>query len=236
MKNSKIIFSILFTLFISLSFASRPIKGNGINTQQEITVDYFSKLSVDGMFDVQIEQGETQEVKISTDENIIKHVKAEVIDGELTITLSKPTKNIDKIALMITVTDISVINLSGAASLYSDVVISAENLTITTIETAKAQLEVATKELYIQSSGTSQLILAGTTDDLSVVTTATSYFDGLSLETADCTASAEDVSSIRINVKNNLSVLALGNSMVSFKGNPTIEDMTVGRDSKFNML
>ena len=95
MKNS--IVGIVLVVMSLVSCTSDDISGSGVLTTENRELNAFIAISVDGIANVNIVQGNAQSVKITADDNIIGLVKTEIKDGvlEIYLTSGHNYKNID---------------------------------------------------------------------------------------------------------------------------------------------
>ncbi len=99
---------------------NRRVTGSGEVVAEEIEVDLFEAIDLEGVANVYIETGKPQKVTLTAYENILKYVEVKVVGDELLIRLKEDVSlNTDEeIRLDIFVPDIEDITLSGVGNFY----------------------------------------------------------------------------------------------------------------------
>ena len=69
--------------------SNQKIKGNGNIISEKRTTTNYDKIAVSGFFDVQLVSGKEGDIIIKGEENLLPHIKIEVVNQELKITTEK---------------------------------------------------------------------------------------------------------------------------------------------------
>jgi hypothetical protein len=88
------LFNLGFTLFIYYL----PVIGNEKHTTETRKLANFDKLITGGAYNIRVEQGKENSIKINAESNIIKYISSEIKNGTLKISYSRsisPTKTIE---------------------------------------------------------------------------------------------------------------------------------------------
>lgn len=110
---------VLFSLLFFCSCAKEYIEGEGpVINDQTLDIKSFSKLSVDGPFEIHLTQGEAQSVTITSEQNIIDRTNKVVKEDKWNIHLQDGEyKNIAP-KLNITISQLSNLEVRGGATVY----------------------------------------------------------------------------------------------------------------------
>jgi len=113
---------IAFFVFMSVnSFAQRweTIKGNGQLKKENRTVSNFTALSSQGAMNVQIAYGNSDNVVVEADENLLPYIETSVENGKLTIKTKKNVnlKSSSKMVVHVSMTKINSLQLSGSGDI-----------------------------------------------------------------------------------------------------------------------
>ncbi len=84
MKKLALLLMLTFTVVtIGCSCSYNAIKGNGNEVTKEINVSDFSKIDASHAFDIEVVVGRNRDVKIETDENLMKYIEVFVENNTL---------------------------------------------------------------------------------------------------------------------------------------------------------
>jgi len=208
MKKSSIITTILVLLLI-FSCSSETIDGSGILESEYRNVDYFTKVSSEGVFEVNITQGLEQSIKITADNNVMTHIKTRVVDNELQLYLDNNNYRDLTVQIDIVATNLNSLKNSGIGNIYVD------NIN-----------EDGTFSIY--NSGTGSISVEGTASSLKIVNEGAGYIFGFAFLVNDCDINIEGSGDIEIDCSDNLNVHIEGSGNVYYKGFPTINASITG--------
>ncbi len=127
MKNHKyIIVAVFLLVFVSSACSAVPvfsstIEGSGNIITEERNVSGFDRVTLSGFGEVSVQQGEAVSLTVSTDDNIMPHVRTEVRNNTLILDFDDKGRNrgynpTDGIKFNLVVKDLSRIDISGAGS------------------------------------------------------------------------------------------------------------------------
>ena len=218
MKNS-VILPVLVLLLTLVSSCSRDtIYGSGEMTSEFRDVEYFTKVSSEGIFEVNITQGTEQSIEIIANDNIIHKVKTSVVNNELKLYLDSDNDNYRDIYLQanIAVTRLNGLNNSGAGNMY-----------VHNIEEEGS--------FSIRNSGSADIIIDGSASILNSKNEGSGSIYGFGFFIEDCSIKIEGSGSFEINCSDNLDVDIEGSGNVFYKGSPNINTAISGSGSVINV-
>lgn len=207
MKNN-IIGIVLAVVFFG-SCTSDDISGSGVPTTENRDLNAFVAVSVEGIADVNIVQGNTQSVKITADDNIIDLVKTEIKDGTLEIYLSSGHnyKNID-VSLEIMAKGLNGVANKGTGTMKVD--------------------NVDSPEFYLNNSGSGDISLSGASNGLRIENEGSGRISGFTFLADTCSIETIGSGDVEISCKDELDVQIDGSAKVFYKGNPLITKNITG--------
>ncbi|WP_299762160.1 DUF2807 domain-containing protein [uncultured Dokdonia sp.] len=150
-------------LLVSMSaFAQQlpKIKGSGIVTLKEVEIEEsFDTIDIDGDFDIELNQGNTDVYTIETDDNLIDVIQFTVEDNTLKISATHRIVKKKRFKITITASTIAEIHLNNEARIKGEGLITGENLILTAGKSSKFDLDVAYTnaidvELFSDAEGT----------------------------------------------------------------------------------
>ncbi len=183
--------------------ADQIIKGNNILKQEEKSVSEYEDINVSGMFNVNIiESQDDKNIIISGDSNLLKYIKVEVENKNLSITSAKSFETKNDITINIKTKKTNEIILNGTI-----------NLNIQKIEK---------KQFSLKSLGCNNIILNGKVENLLLDLQGTVEFNSINLLSEQVTINAQGNSEIAINSQKKLDIKLDGICDLKYKGNPKI--------------
>ena len=204
MKKINFLLLIMVVSVVTSCSKDDVIDGSGELISEFRNLDYFTKVKSEGVFEVNIIQGSTQEVEIIADNNVLRKVKTKVVNNELRLYLDKNSyKDINLIA-NITVTRLNGLKNSGAGNMYVNDVDEAG-------------------EFRINNSGSADIFIEGSATSFNVKNEGSGSIMGYDFLVNDCNVDIDGSGNVEVNCSNNLTVHIDGSGSVYYKGNPTID-------------
>jgi len=202
---------ILTAVLLSLisSCSKETITGSGNLISEERDVAAFTRISSEGIIDVELTQGDAQFIEITADDNIIDRVRTQVVNGELRVFLEGDSYRDIQINARITATGLSGISNSGTGSI-----------------TASSLSGSETFALY--NSGTGNVTISGSANSLDLVNEGSGDIRAFGFEVSQADLTLIGSGNAEVYCTNALTVLIEGSGSVYYKGNPTIETSIEG--------
>ena len=209
MKNSTVGIVLVLIAALLVSCTWDDISGSGMLTTENRELNAFIAVSVDGIANVNIVQGNAQNVKIMADDNIIGLVKTEIKDGilEIYLTSGHNYKNID-VNL-----DIMAKALNGVANKGSG-----------TLKVAN----VDSQEFYLDNMGSGNISISGASNKLSIENEGSGRISGFSFLADKCSIDIMGSGDVEISCTDELDVKIDGSAKVFYKGNPHVTKIILG--------
>jgi len=179
-------------------------QGSGKIKSEQRSVPSFSKLSVDGIFNVQVEIGASGPITVSADDNLLKLISTKVSDDELSVTTTKSYCTQADMTLVVPAEKLTALKLSGSNTV------------------AVTAAEALTNTLEITAGGTGAVSLQGSGPVLRVDAQDTAEVDagGFLADEAEVVTSGAAVAKVR--VKNRLSGKCTDASEIHYSGSPSV--------------
>jgi hypothetical protein len=215
MKN-KIILPVALLLAIFSSCSNEDtIYGSDELTSEFRTIESFTKVSSEGVFEVNIIQGETQSVEVIANNNIIHRVKTKVVNNELRLYLDNNNYRDIELEVNITVPSINGIKNSGIG-----------DISILDVDT--------TDDFNVYNSGTGDITIEGIAKGLTIKNEGTGKFEGFLFAVEDCNVKIIGSGDCEVSVTNDLNVRIEGSGDVYYLGTPIIETNITGSGKIMN--
>ena len=103
--------------FFKIKFSSDKIEGSENIINEDRSLNDFHSIYLLGSIDVNISYSDTSSCTIIGDDNIVEHVKTEVIDHKLTISIDKSYSSKTKISVNLSVMKVKELSVSGSGDI-----------------------------------------------------------------------------------------------------------------------
>jgi hypothetical protein len=178
----------------------RPgIRGNGHIVTDQRTVQPFSEIEANGGFQIEWRSG-SPALTITTDENLLQHIKSENIDSRLRLHSQGNLWPTHGTKVVVSSPYRSGVKLTGAARLNAS--------------------RLSGPRFAVQSTGAANVTLDGTVDQLLADMTGASELNAKSLQTKTAELSTTGAADADISVSDELKVSITGAGKVNYTGNP----------------
>lgn len=196
-------------------------RGNGemvINRQE---VDDFTKISIEGNFEVFLNHSEEPSVVMKIDENLQQFMEVENRGNTLHIRTTENIRSDDGIKIFIGFNELRQVACGGSSSIYTEVPIEGKSLVLSMSGAGIMEMDVVVENLDVSLSGAGMLSLRGASDWLGLSMSGAGSFDGKYLETNDAKVTISGVGGAKVHVRNELEATVSGVGGVEYTGNPT---------------
>jgi hypothetical protein len=198
------------------------IKGNGEVVSEDRTISSnFNEIKVQQGIQVYITQGNSTELKVEADENIIDILRTEVKNNKLNIFFDKNVYKASSRKVYLTTSDISKIETSSGASVKTENTIETTILELDSSSGSAIKMYVNADEISSSSSSGATINIYGKSKEFSAMASSGSSIDADKLETINATAKVSSGANIDLNVSGKLIAKASSGGDIDYEGNPT---------------
>ena len=214
-------------LFISAIFAScgvdmfNRIDGdrNVVSKERKIGED-FSRVKVSSGIDLYIKQGSKTELTVEADENLHDYIVTEVRGDQLKIYVDGNIWRAKARKVYLTVTSIEELKATSGSDVFSQGVIKAEDLDLSTSSGADMRIEIDAYNVTTHSSSGSDLRVTGKANTHETSASSGSSINAYGLESKDVTAKVSSGADIGVFASESISARASSGGDIRYKGNP----------------
>ncbi len=219
---------ILISLIVSLISCENCIEPTGTLKNRTLKVESFSKLNVDIPANVKLTMGDSVLINISAPESVIKNISTSVRRGKLNIEGNICGSKNNKINIEITTPNISAINISGSADVFSQTPFKTDKLVLNVSGSGSIQLNTFSNSITAEISGSGDIMLSGTAQKLGVEISGSGSFKGLGLNTYTASISISGSGDASTTVLNNLNAKVTGSGHINYSGEPKLNAKVTG--------
>jgi len=240
MKNIKLIIPaaiIAFSLFItSCSKNGSPIKGSGPVVTESFDLPDVSAISLSIDANVVITYGETQEITIEGQQNIIDNIEKYVNnDGYWRIEYYRSVRNHAGVTVYITTPEMDYITISGSGSVettnhFPDM----PDVYLRISGSGHISMDVETDLIESEISGSGSIHLSGSATEQSIDISGSGNVHGFNLITQKTYVKISGSGSSEVYAEDLLDVKISGSGNVYYKGNPQIDVNISGSGAVIN--
>lgn len=215
---------------ISVNWDGPTVAGSGNIVSEYRTLAEFDRIEVGGDFDVEVEVGEAQSIRLTGDDNLLPLVETKVRGDELEIDYDGSYRSRDDIKIAITVPRLSAIHSSGSS-----------DVNVTGVRSAAFDAAVSgSSELWVEGdfgdleanvSGSGEITMAGTADDIDANVSGSGELDLFSVPTRTARVVVTGSGEVGLDVKENLRATVTGSGDVHYTGDPRVTSRITGSGS-----
>ncbi len=205
---------------ISTGDGANKIKGNGKITADVRNVNSFHAIDIQGVFNVILQQGDKESVKVETDENIQPIVITEVKNDTLIVKFKDDysIRDLQKIDVYITLADITQLKTEGVGTLKCPSPLRLKQLTFNTEGVGATSLNITGDELVIKSEIVGELNLSGTEKNVTINHSGVGMIAAFNLKAENLSLTTDGVGAAEVFASNAITINASGIGSVKYKG------------------
>lgn len=229
MKTGKqALFAILIVLF---ALSSAVYAGNSQKTEIR-KVSNFEGIHVSSGIDLFVKMGETEEVKIVADDDVIDDVITEVRNGSLHIYTKKSNLfnffNFGKAttrSAYVTVTDLKSIDASSGSDVKSENTLKGDALKVNSSSGSDVVLDVVYKNISLDASSGADIKMSGKAKTVKASASSGSDINARDLAASVCHANASSGADVAVHATDEIHANASSGGDVSYYGNPSVKNI-----------
>lgn len=208
---------------LAILFSTYSILAHAQNKETR-QLDPFTALHVGGSWNVIMEQGDHEEVRLEGKNIDLNKVITEVKNNELHIYLEKGNYRNFDLTVYVTYKNLEELHQSGSGNLKNKSDLSASDFELHLSGSGSAELKSINAEtLQVNLSGSGNLFLAGgSAKKLDIHQSGSGNINFIGLQTEDCSISKSGSGNVEISVSQSLEVVSSGSGNIKYKGNPSI--------------
>lgn len=184
-----------------------------------------------GFFDVDLVSGKEGNISISGEENMIEHLKVEVVQQTLKIYVEKgknlrPTKG-KKLLVTVPFESLDAVSLSGSGDVNTKNTIKTKQFEARLTGSGDVKFDVDAVAVTATLTGSGDLVLKGKTQSLECNITGSGDLNADNLSSNDVVVSLSGSGDCKVNCSNNLQARVSGSGDITYKGDPKKKDTKV---------
>jgi len=219
---------ILFSLFV-FTLLTTSAAAFAEKTETRNVGKNFNGIDVSSGIDLYIRMGDTEEVKIVADDDIIEKIITEVEGGVLKIYVKQNNwfnwSGNEKRKAYVTVKELKKVHASAGSDVKSENTLKGDDLEVSASSGSDLTLDVFYKNLKVDTSSGSDANLSGKAKYLTASSSSGSDLDARNLESVICKVSVSSGSDATVNVSEELEASASSGGDIDYYGNPSVKNI-----------
>jgi hypothetical protein len=211
-----------FTMFSAflLTACAFGVDGSGKVTAETRALEKFSGVELKNAANVYITQGETQEVKIEAEDNLVQFITTEVKNNELVIDCKENITSHEPINVYITVKDLCLVELTGSGNMITKNEIDCDHMTLRLGGSGTMKANVKSQSLKASLSGSGNLDLAGSSAESDIRISGSGNVNAQQMKTFTSAVSISGSGNTKVDANNELDVNISGSGNVFYVSEP----------------
>ena len=191
-------------------------------------VKSINRVQVSSGIDLYLTHGNTESLTIKGNSTVLKEVEAVQNGDALVIRFKdnfswKRMMSQSSVKAYLSYKTLRAITASGGSDVYSQNMLTTDNLSLTASGGADLDLNISCKNLTLRISGGSDADLSGKAENMIAELSGGSDLDAMSLAVVNARVSASGGADANVNVSGALEAHASGGSDIHYKGNPSVQ-------------
>lgn len=211
-------------VFMKIQFNVSVLQGEGPRKEANRELADFSKIKINGKYNVYFTQDSITSLVLTADENLHEFIRTDVRNDELIIEATQSIRSRNEMQIMLSGPYLSRVEAMAAAGFYTQNQLTVDKLEIHALASAIMEIHGIFETLIVRQSAGSRIQLEGKTETLDVQSNAGGTVDAFNLESEVARAEANAGASINVNARQ-LRAKANAGGVVNYTGNPTVLEM-----------
>lgn len=222
-----LMFAGISSLFAGCDDFTQSKSGNGDVMKETRKVSDFKAIDVSGAFEIVLKQGQSTEVTVEADANLLPVVRTEVSGGTLVIETKQPVRHYKTLKVYVTFRELESIDISGAVDMVSDGRLNLKDLAVRSSGATESRLDLQAGTIGLDCSGASKINLSGTATTLKLDLSGASEIHAYGLTAGDCFVDISGAGNAEVTVTKKLKTDVSGAGSIRYKGSPEEVDNSI---------
>ena len=211
--------------------SNQKVKGNGKVISEKRTTSEYERISVTGFFDVELVSGKEGSITVKGEENLLAHIKIEVVNQELKITTDKnkyiSTSNGQNIIITVPFENINQVSLTGSGDISTKNTIITDSFSAKLNGSGDLKLHVEAKELEVELNGSGDIVVIGKTDSLTSALNGSGDIEAGEMKSKNARVTVTGSGDNSVFCSENIYARVSGSGEIKYSGNPENKDTKV---------
>ena len=209
---------LIIILSISVLGACRYRTGSGNIVTEKRNTGSFTGISVVGGFEVEVKTGPV-EVIAESDDNIIKYIRTDVVNGVLRIRIDQINLHDAHLKVYVTAPEINNIKTSASANVdVKDVLRSGQAIRLHSSSGSEIKADLDAPDVFVDASSGAQINLSGKTRNFDAESSSGSSVNAKGLLSENTTARVSSGATAHVHASISLTASASSGGSINYRG------------------
>lgn len=216
---------VLFGALLSgtLTSCTSSLKHSNDRTfEKEYDVENFNMIKLEGAYNVEISQGNTESFTMETSEELHEKVRVWVSDDMLHVKTNVKNISSDEIKLLITIKDLSYLKVEGGAFITTNGFLKFEDLDVQIEGGAHIKMQLTANKLKARAEGAVNMEFEGAAEELIAISEGAGNIDADELKAKRVECRVSGVGNASVFATEELDARVEGLGKIGYRGNPTL--------------
>lgn len=205
------------------SYESGRIKGSGNKSTQSIDIGRFENLRLNSSADVSISLGKSQQINLTTDDNLLSNVSFTIKGDTLVISNDKSYRTRLGTKIDIEVPALDGVKVYGSGDIDVEGAERMEDFTARVYGSGDISLdEINVSHLDLEVNGSGDIVAEGSTKELRIKVNGSGDVDARAMESKNAQARVNGSGDIVLHVTEELNAAVSGSGDIRYKGSPKV--------------
>ena len=194
---------------------------------EERTISSFSKLSIQGVFNLYLSQGEKESLRIEADEQTMNEIITRNDGDQLIIELEKGFELFDReqINLYLTIQDLTSFEFEGVGNIKTESVLRLKDLDLKGNGVGNTKLELEANRIDAEFNLVGNLTLSGKVETIDLKNNGLGNLDASDLKTQYMTVESNGIGNVEVYCEQEISITANGIGKVTYSGDAKVKKL-----------
>ncbi|HRV85374.1 MAG TPA: head GIN domain-containing protein [Saprospiraceae bacterium] len=224
------LFSFLFLGVISLQAQNwrGQISGEGPVVEKNLSLSEIDALGLSISATVHLMQGNSQQIRIKAQQNIIDNIETDVSGGTWNIEFDQNVRRHESIDIYVTLKNIKKLAVAGSGSIIGEKEINTGEIVLAVAGSGDIILDLQASKAKMGISGSGNIRLNGHASSTDISISGSGSVRALGFESDNCSVSIAGSGNCEVDVNNDLKVSVSGSGNVLYEGAPSIHSSIIG--------
>lgn len=230
MKSNPFYLSLKVALIFLLGACT--ISTNKSNNSEDVVTDdrsisSFSKLSVHGVFNLYLSQGDKESLRIEADEQTMDEIITRNDGEELIIELEEGFELFDReqINIYLTITDLDSFEFEGVGNIKTESVLRLKDLDLKGEGVGNTKLELEADRINAEFNLVGNVSLSGKVETMNLKNNGLGNVDASDLKAQFMTLNSNGIGNVEVHCEKEISITANGIGKVTYSGDPEVKNL-----------
>ncbi len=205
---------------------SNSDKSEGLATEER-SISEFSKLSIHGVFNLYLSQGDKESLRIEADENTMDKITIKNIGEKLVIELDEGIEFFDRdeINIYLRITEIDSFEFEGVGNIKTEEVLRLTKLDLKGDGVGNTKLEIEADRIEAEFNLVGNVTLSGKVETIDLKNNGLGNVDASDLKAQYLTLNTNGIGNVEVYSEKEISITANGIGKVTYDGDAEVKNL-----------